>query len=215
MKMKNITEPYPGIFQVRVRRNHQIYSTTFKASQEGSRDRALDKAKAWRDQVKGKMGSVVRVGGKTRQNKTTGVHGIHSKVTHSPDGKRVYFKLSVHYKNGEHKNREFSAGNLNELTRRRLFHVFKVAFLFRKKYEHSKEGSGFTKLFSNWKDWSEKNVQEQFEQLGITGEEVEKSFDVLVENLTLAFDELDLTSIAGGETLKETGGNGTQPRGFG
>lgn len=46
---RHISEPFPGLFQVRIQRNNRILGGSFSEKDLGSRDKALRAARAWRD----------------------------------------------------------------------------------------------------------------------------------------------------------------------
>jgi hypothetical protein len=75
--MKNITQPYPTAFQVRIVSNKKETSRLFSFSHWGGKNKALAAARSWRDQVKVIMKKRVRRLTKVpSHNKSTGVLGV-------------------------------------------------------------------------------------------------------------------------------------------
>ena len=135
---KNISEPYTGVFQVRIKRNGKQFSKTFGGANQ-ERKSALKKAIAWRDSTLKQVGGIYRVGECYFINKTTGINGIHSSVKKRQNG-RVYLYFFVHYvdEKGKPKNKSFYAGNIQHLTIEKEKVVLGKAKKFRREYEQAR-----------------------------------------------------------------------------
>ena len=168
--MKNITTPYEGYYQVRIARNNQVYRKNFFSK---------SKAILWRDEMLGKLGAVDRFDCKLnsrKENKTTGINGIFSSI--KTIGNNRYLIFSCHYRNEKKiaKTKTFSAGNIDRLTKSKESKIFKVALLFRLRYENSRKKGREVNInprqYSSYKNWSNDSIDRFFEQSNIPKEKV-------------------------------------------
>lgn len=186
--MRNITKPHSNLFQVRVRRGGRAYSASFSAVTEGSIERAISKAVAWRDELISRLGDIDRVGQETKKNLTSGIHGVSVKIKKKGKQRhKQYLYFCAHFKNenNEHKNREFSAGNITLIGKDDAIRVFKVCLLFRKSYENSRlseEGVFCPKDFLDWKTWNDAAILAKFCAIGVSTKSVDDLVKKYIKN---------------------------------
>lgn len=136
-KLKYITEPFPGLFQVRLKRADKHYSRCFGKREYGSRAKALVAAQTWRDQV-----TVVTFEApatrKTR-SQTTGITGLnrYSRKDNRRDSNTLHVGYQVSWidAKGKHRMKTFQAGVDGAVNAEQELHTFLTAREFRLVYE--------------------------------------------------------------------------------
>ncbi len=159
--MKNITQPYPTAFQVRIVNNKKETSRLFSFSHWGGKNKALAAARSWRDQVNAIMKKRVRRLTKVpSHNKSTGVLGVSR--THRYD-KRKDLKHLVYSVNwidhsGKKRGKTFWVCNVRNYDREMDLIAFEAAKQFRKEWEHHVDNDSLH-LFnpSKYINWREGN----------------------------------------------------------
>lgn len=159
--MKNITQPYPAAFQVRIVKDRKERSRLFSFSHWGGKRKALKAAQSWRDQlyvlldVKPNRKDCVQ-----KNNLSTGVQGI-SKRIHTDKRRaieRQYLVYSVNWNDstGKRRNKTFQVGNIEDYEAQIEELAFKKAKEFRKEYEkhwdNNTLGEFDTTKYLGWKD---------------------------------------------------------------
>ncbi len=136
--MKNITEPSPQGYQVRIVRNRKEYSRYFAHNLWGGKRKALTAAKNWRDQMFAHLGDSHDLTKSLPQsnNTTTGVCGVSrsTRYDHRRCSYSVVYQASWKDK-GKKKNRTFFVGTVEKATATDEFRAFRAAVRFRKDYE--------------------------------------------------------------------------------
>lgn len=162
-KYKQITEPDPQGFQVRIVRNKKEYSRYFSHNLWGSRSKALASAISWRDQmlVLFKENNKYRPDAVIPSNKkSTGIIGVSKHIQYDKRVEKYYVVYSCHWrKNDKGHTKTFHVGRLGGITADQEFHAFRTAVLFRKEYELFKE-SGKENDFSQdkYKSWKKNRL---------------------------------------------------------
>lgn len=136
--MKNITQPYPTAFQVRVVKEGKEKSRLFSFSHWGGKKKALAAANSWRDQLK----VVLKLNDKRvltvpKNNLSTGIRGI-SRSVHTDYRKGLkYLVYSVCWIDsiGKKRNKGFRVGNVETYDKDVESKAFDAAKRFRKEYE--------------------------------------------------------------------------------
>ena len=141
MENKHITCPDEHGFQVRIVRNKKEYSRYFAHRQWGSKRKALEGARSWRDQM------LVSLGGRHKylpdlgviaSKKTTGVRGVSRSVQYDKRRDVYYLVYSVHWRiEGKANTKTFHVGRVEDVTADQEFHAFRTAVRFRHEYELS------------------------------------------------------------------------------
>lgn len=136
-KNKHITEPDVFGYQVRIVRRGKESSRYFSHKLWGNKNKSLQAALAWRDQM-----LVVLKGSKTRflkppKNKTTtGVTGVSKTIKYDHRKDKSYLCYTVFWvSNRKSKNKTFQVGNVDKITADDELHAFRTARLFRSCYE--------------------------------------------------------------------------------
>lgn len=154
---KQITEPDPKGFQVRIVRNKKEHSRYFAHNQWGGRTKALDRARSWRDQMLVSLGKVnASLSDKTinSRKRTTGIRGVSRSMQYDKRRDFYYLVYSVHWrKEGKAHTKTFYVGELDKVSADQEFHAFRTAARFRREYEISHEygESIHPERFKKWK----------------------------------------------------------------
>jgi len=159
LSYKNISLPYPGVFQVRVVRRKIEHSRTFPFKAWGGEKKALKAANTWRDQLKlvisrtGKRSDWVPV-----RNTSSGVLGVSRIVkTEKPSG-RKHLVFGVNWKDskGQYRIKTFRVGNVDSYTEKMEQRARQAAIAFRSEWEEL-SGSGQIERFDSKKytQWRE------------------------------------------------------------
>ncbi len=157
LQNKHITEPDPKGFQVRIVRNKKEHSRYFSHKQWGSRVKALNGARNWRDQMLVSLGKVSKYLPErtiTSHKKTTGIRGVSRSVQY--DKRRDSYSLvySVHWrKSGKAHTKTFHVGLVGSVSADEEFHAFRTAVQFRREYEISvaENGSFSPESYKLWR----------------------------------------------------------------
>lgn len=187
--MKNITEHYSGMYEVRISRKGKSYNRFFNKADYLSSKRALLEAVEWRNQILSGIGgiNVDRELGGTGRNESTGINGI-SRMLKNKGSENFYVVFDVHYRDKDRKPKckSFSAGNVEKLSPEKEKHVFQVALLFRLSYEKSRKLNKPFILDKNpyreYKNWSPEEIERRFSKLGIKIDDLSKYLDVYSKN---------------------------------
>lgn len=139
LTFKNITQPDPKGYQVRIVRRGQETSRYFSHRQWGGQKRALAAANSWRDQVKVALKKTMKRPTKAlKNNKSTGVQGVCK--THSCDRRKglKYLVYSVGWTDytGKKRTTAFRVCNVRAYDREMDLLAFASAKQFRKEWEH-------------------------------------------------------------------------------
>lgn len=188
--MKNITEHYEGYYEVRINRNNELHRRVFKKSEFGTAKTALREAEKWRDEKLSNMGGpdIDRMLGGYGRNHSTGINGVAASFKSKHE--YSYLKFIAHYRddNRKPKSKEFSAGNVEKLSKEKEIKTFKIALLFRLDYEfHRANKKPFLRdklEYSQYKNWSPEELERRFTEIGINQVEVEKYVRSYMEQKT-------------------------------
>ena len=138
-KNKHITEPDAFGYQVRIVRRGKESSRYFSHKLWGNKNKSLQAAITWRDQM-----LVVLKCSRTRflkppKNKTTtGVTGVSRTIKYDHRKDKSYLCYTVFWvKDRKSRNKTFQVGNVETVTADDELHAFRTAKLFRSCYEHS------------------------------------------------------------------------------
>lgn len=136
-KMKHITEPFSGLYQVRLKRADKYYSRCFGKREYGTAAKALAAAQTWRDQVM-TVTFEVPATRKTR-GLTTGITGInrYSRKDNRRDSSALHVGYQVSWidMKGKHRMKTFQAGIDGSVNAEQELHTFLTAREFRQHYE--------------------------------------------------------------------------------
>ncbi len=158
MDNKHITQPDPKGFQVRIVRNKKEYSRYFAHQQWGGKNRALNGARNWRDQMLVSLGSVQKYLPEKRiigSKRTTGVRGVSRSVQLDRRRDTYYLVYSVHWrKKGKPCTKSFHVGRLDKVDADQEFHAFRTAVRFRQEYELSvaEDLPFYPEKFKSWRE---------------------------------------------------------------
>lgn len=140
---KQITEPDPKGFQVRIVRNKKEHSRYFAHNQWGGRAKALNGARSWRDQMLISLGKINgNLSEKTinSRKRTTGIRGVSRSLQYDKRRDFHYLVYSVHWrKKGKACTKTFYLGRIGEVDADQELHAFRTAVRFRREYELSQE----------------------------------------------------------------------------
>ena len=161
---KHITQPDEHGYQVRIVRDKKEYSRYFSGRQWGSKRKALEGARNWRDQMLVSLGSVNKYlpgKGAIATKKTTGVRGVSKTVRFDKRRNGTYLSYSVHWReNGKAKTKSFYVGSVKSIDPDKEFHAFLTAVRFRREYELAKaNGDAFHP--ERFKLWRTKRLYEE------------------------------------------------------
>jgi len=157
LENKHITSPSSKGFQVRIVRNKKEHSRYFSHTQWGSKQKALIRARNWRDEMLVSLGSVNKylpVKKVSSNKKTTGIRGVSKSVQYDKRRGAHCLVYSVHWRKDEKaKTKNFYVGTVGNVSADEEFHAFRTAVQFRREYEISKaEGVLFCPAgFKAWK----------------------------------------------------------------
>ncbi len=158
MENRHITQPDPKGFQVRIVRNKKEYSRYFSHGRWGSKLKALEGAKSWRDQMLASLGDVNRYLPEraiASHKRTTGIRGVSRSVQYDKRSDVHYLVYSVHWRiAGKAHTKTFYVGRMGEVSADEEFHAFRTAAQFRHEYELSKaaEIPFHPERFKLWKE---------------------------------------------------------------
>ena len=162
LAMKNITQPYPGAFQVRIVKQGKERSRLFSFSHWGGKKKALAAAISWRDQLKVILNlNDKRVLTVPRNNLSTGIRGI-SRSVHTDYRKNLkYLVYSVCWTDakGKKRNKGFRVGNIDIVDKTIDSKAFEAAKKFRKDYEkHVDNNSVYSFDPNKYLKWREQEM---------------------------------------------------------
>ncbi len=155
---RHITAPDPKGFQVRIVRNKKEHSRYFSHQQWGSKQKALNGARNWRDQM------LVSLGGPNRylperavfsNKRTTGIRGVSRSIQYDKRNDTHYLVYSVHWrKSGKAHTKTFYVGRADKVNADEEFHAFRTAVRFRREYELSKADAApfYPERFKEWRN---------------------------------------------------------------
>lgn len=163
-KYKHITEPDQNGFQVRIVRNGTEHSRYFSHRSWGGKDKSLNSAQNWRDQ----MLVVLAVRHKNLLNReplptkrSTGVRGVSKSIQYDKRRNVHYLVYEVHWKsNNEFKNKSFHVGRLGDVDADEELHAFRTALQFRKEYEWCRENGEFFDA-ERYRPWKKKRLYDE------------------------------------------------------
>ena len=153
---KHITEPDAFGYQVRIVRRGVERSRYFSHKLWGGKNKSLQAAINWRDQM-----LAILKGGRTRFMKTpcnkisTGMTGVSRTIKYDKRKDKSYLCYTVFWiKEGKPRNKTFQVGNINTVTADQELHAYRTAVLFRKAYEYAIDNDRpfDDLLFKNWKN---------------------------------------------------------------
>jgi len=159
LSRKNITEPDPGGFQVRVVRRGIETSRYFSKRLWGGEKKALQAANNWRDQVIFvRKGSVRRLEQACKNNLSTGVLGVCK--THHYDHRKnntcLTYGVSWIDHKGKKRGKTFRVCNILNYNPKRDLLAFQQAKKFRKEWEYHADNDTLHKFnpdtFLNWRN---------------------------------------------------------------
>lgn len=166
-KNKHITEPDVFGFQVRIVRRGKETSRYFSHKLWGNKNKSLQAAIAWRDQMLTVLkGSRTRFLKPPKNKTTTGVTGVSRTIKFDHRKAKSYLCYTVFWVcNGKARNKTFQVGNVEKITADDELHAFRTARLFRSCYEfaidndlefHDEKFAGWKK--TRWYDDKNLNV---------------------------------------------------------
>lgn len=154
-KNKHITEPDAFGYQVRIVRRGKERSRYFSHKLWGNRNKSLQAAITWRDQMLVILkGSGVRFLKLPKNKTTTGVTGVSKTIKYDHRKDKNYLCYTVFWvKDRKSKNKTFQVGNVNTVTADDELHAFRTARLFRSCYEYSIDNDlqFYENKFVSWK----------------------------------------------------------------
>ncbi len=159
--MKNISQPYPTAFQVRIVKERKERSRLFSFSHWGGKKKALQAAQSWRDQlyvlldIKANRKSCV-----PKNNLSTGIQGISKRIytdkRRATDRQYLVYSVNWNDVTGKKRNKTFQVGNVEDYEDQLDKLAFETAKEFRKEYEkhwdNNTLGKFDTKKYLGWKD---------------------------------------------------------------
>ena len=155
-RYKNITEPDQWGYQVRVVINGKEHSRYFSHRKHGGRRKSLRAAVEWRDDKLAQAAKErTRFRGPQSNNHSTRVAGVSRVIKNDKRKGTQYVVYQVFWmEKGKPRNKSFSAGPLEQVTKKVEEHTLKTAVQFRREYEQSVLGeSSFRPLrFRNWRN---------------------------------------------------------------
>ena len=165
---KHITEPDPKGFQVRIVRNRKEHSRYFSHVQWGDKNKALNAAQSWRDQMLISLGGINKNLSNKSINptkKTTGIRGVSRSLQYDKRRDVHYLVYSVHWrKNGKATTKTFYVGRVENVNADEEFHAFRTAVRFRREYEISKT-EDFPFYPERFKLWRNSRIYDELKPL--------------------------------------------------
>jgi hypothetical protein len=162
LNLDNITQPTSTAYQVRIVRRGKETSRYFSHNLWGSKKKALDAARNWRDQVKVALKmNTRRLTKAPAHNKSTGVLGVSR--THSADNRKdlKYLVYGVGWVDhtGKKRSTAFRVCNINNYNLEIDLFTFELAKRFREEWEHHSDNDTLHLLdpkkylneLANWK----------------------------------------------------------------
>ena len=154
-KHKHITEPDIFGYQVRIVRRGKESSRYFSHKLWGNKNKSLNAAITWRDQMLVALkGSKIRFLKPPKNKTTTGVTGVSRTIKYDHRKDKNYLCYTVFWVcNGKSRNKTFQVGNVDKVTADDELHAFRTAKLFRVCYEVSIDNDidFYDDKFAGWK----------------------------------------------------------------
>lgn len=154
-KNKHITEPDTFGYQVRIVRRGKESSRYFSHKLWGNKNKSLQAAIAWRNQMLVVLkGSKMRFLKPPKNKTTTGVTGVSRTIKYDHRKDKSYLCYTVFWvKDKKSRNKTFQVGNVETVTADDELHAFRTAKLFRSCYEYSIDYDlqFDDSLFTGWK----------------------------------------------------------------